>query len=238
MTAVEPRAPAVHAKLDGAVAALATLETEVAELALAAAENRPGAAGKLTQHRGKIELAKQHVEELRAALKLAVRIDRENEAACAARMRDEQFADFKAAMLARQKAMATVLEAAATMAKAYGAYSEATLAAQIAVPTGTAVPVMMIGPEGLLGAAFGPCERLIESELYRCAPLRADGIGRFVIPLAKPTAEMFRLQPEAIPAGIDELRAADQAIVAEIEKQVAALDQRAMAAASAVKEAA
>jgi hypothetical protein len=76
------------------------------------------------------------------------------------------------------------------------------------------------------------------AELYRLAPERADGIGRFVLPFAKPTSELLRHKPEAIPSGIDEFRAADKAIVSEIEAQVGALADREMTIASTEKEAA
>jgi hypothetical protein len=70
--------------------------------------------------------------------------------------------------------------------------------------------------------------RLILAELYRLAPEREDGIGRFVLPFAKPSSEQFRGNPTAIPAGIDELRAADNAIVADIAQQIEKLDEAAM----------
>jgi hypothetical protein len=143
-------------------------------------------------------------------------------------MRSEQLVEFKRQFAAREKAMAAVLKAAADMAAAYGEYSEATLLSVGAVPSGTNVPPMSIGPDGLYGAAFGPCDRLILGELFRLAPGRHDGVGRFVLPFAKPPSEMVRGKPEAIPAGIDEMRAADDAIIADIAKQIEHLDEAAM----------
>jgi hypothetical protein len=139
-------------------------------------------------------------------------------------------------MADREKAMAKVLEAAATMAAAYGQYTEATLGAQIAAPIGTTIPPMSIGPNGLYGNVFGRCEILVLTELWRLAPYRADGVGRSVLPFAKPLTPLSPGNPAALPPGIDEMRAAHVAILTEIEKQIAALDQREMASAS--KEAA
>src|SRR6185437_13784995 len=67
----EPKAPAVRAKLDLVAAELAELESEMAALALAAAEGTSGAAAKLTAHRAKIDVATRAVTELQAALHLA-----------------------------------------------------------------------------------------------------------------------------------------------------------------------
>jgi hypothetical protein len=222
------RAPAVQAKLDESLAALAELRAEIAAHALAAAEGRPGAAAKLTMLRSKIDAEQSTVDELQAALRLALRLDRQAAVSAVCRMRIDQLASFRAAMAERGGAMAAVLKAAADMAAAYGDYSEATLLAATVVPSGTTVPQMSIGGVGLYGAAFGPCERLILAELYRLAPDRRDGVGRFVLPFAKPPSEQFRGNHTAVPAGIDELRAADEAIIADITKQIENLDAAAM----------
>jgi hypothetical protein len=229
----EPRAPTVIAKLDGALAVLAAMEAEVDELALAAAENQAGAIGKLSAHRAKIEEAERRVSEMRRAVALAQRLDRQANVAAVTQMRGEQLVEFKREFTVREKAMAAVLKAAAEMANAYGDYSEATLSAASALPSGATVPVMMIGGNGIYGPAFGPCERLILAELYRLAPDRQDGIGRFVLPFAKPPSEQFRGNHPAIPAGIEEFRAADAAIIADITKQIEKLDEAAMRSALA-----
>ena len=234
----QQRAPAARSKLHLAEETLASLMAEVASLALEASEGKGGAERALAAHRLKVEAAERQASDLRRAVELAERLDREASATAAARMRREQMVAFQASMQIREREMAAVLEAIATAAAAYGRFSEASLSAQIAAPTGTSVVPMTMGPEGLYGHAFGPCEQLILSELYRLAPERADGLGRFVVPFAKPFAEAVRHNPAAIPPGIDAMRAASQAILADIEKQISALDQRAMAAASAAKEAA
>lgn len=226
-----PRAPAVREKLDCALGALAELEEQVAEYALEAAERKAGAADKLAGHRAKIEAAKTAADELAAALRLAEKLDRRNAAAGAAEMRAEQLAEFKKEFAAREKAMGAVLDAAAAMAKAYGEYSEATLRALAAAPTGTVIPPMFMGPENSYGPAFGPGERMILAELYRLSPERSDGIGKFVLPFARPSSEMTRNKPEEMPAGIDELRAAHEAIISSVARQVDRLDETAKHAA-------
>jgi hypothetical protein len=225
------KAPIVRAKLEALIDVLAGLESEQAALALAAAEERPNAVAKLTAHRSKVDAAAREVAEMQAALALAEQIDRQTAASAAIRMRAEQLIEFKKPFSAREKAMAAVLKAAAEMAAAYAEYSEATLSIQISVPTGTVIPVMMIGPEGIYGAAFGPCERLILAELYRLAPERSDGIGRFVLPFSRPSSEQTRGHPAAIRPGIEELVAADKAIISEIELQIEKLNGQTLRAA-------
>jgi hypothetical protein len=233
-----PRAPRARAKLEQAEKALEELSGEVALLALGAAEGAPGAEKALVAHRAKVEAAERQAGELRAAVVLAEKLDRQTTATAAATMRAEQLVEFRKQMSSRETAMATIMKLAAEMAAAYGRYSEATLAAMIAVPTGASVPMMAIGPNGLYGPAFGPCDRLITAELWRLAPPRADGAGRFVLPFAKPLLSLSPGNPAELPPGVDEMRAANEAILTDIEKQIATLDQREMAAASATKEAA
>lgn len=225
------RAPAVREKLECALGALVELEEQVAEYALDAAERKPGAADKLSGHRAKIAAAQTAADELRSALRLAEKLDRKNQVAAATRMRSEQLEVFTKEMTEREKAMDVVLKAGAEMAAAYGRYSEATLRVLAAVPVGTAVPMMSIGSEGFGGPAFGTLERLILAEFYRLAPERSDGVGRFVVPFAKPSSEQFRGNAGAIRPGIEELRDADAAIVADISKQIDKLNDEAMRAA-------
>jgi hypothetical protein len=233
-----PRALLIREKLESAEQALVTLESEIGPIACDEAEGKPGAAAKLAALNSKISEARRARHQMRSALRFALQADRKENAASAARMRSQQMTEFTSKMKDRASAMDAVLAAAAAMAKAYGDFSEATLKAAISTPSGTSVPPMAIGPSGAYGPAFGPCERLVLAELYRLAPERADGIGRFVLPFAKPTSELLRHKPEAIPSGIDEFRAADKAIVSEIEAQVGALADREMTIASTEKEAA
>lgn len=67
---------AVAGKLAGAIEVLAALETEQADLALAAVQRQFGAAEKLTAHRAKVAAAKTAVEELQAAQVRAQELER------------------------------------------------------------------------------------------------------------------------------------------------------------------
>jgi hypothetical protein len=219
------RAPAAREKLVIAEEVLAHLEVDVGAMVLEASEGKAGAEKALAAHRSKIELAERHVSEMRRAVLVAEKFDREATAAEAAAMRASQMESFKSHIAARAKSMAVVLEAAAAMAKAYGEYSEATLAAANTPPSGTSIPVKMIGVEGFAGPAFGPCDKLILAELYRLAPERCDRAGRFILPFAKAPRLMDILAFDRIRAGIDELADADRAIILDIEAQLARLDE-------------
>jgi hypothetical protein len=87
---------------------------------------------------------------------------------------------------------------------------------------------MAIGENGSYGAVFGPCERLILAELYRLAPEREDGIGRFILPFAKSPNVMLTGKPSAIRPGIDEMRDAHASIISDIARQIEKLDEAAM----------
>lgn len=225
------RAPAIGEKLAAATEELVKLEQRGAELVLEAAEGKAGADRLLTAHRDRAELAQKQVAELRGALVLAERLDREAAAAAAAKMRAEQLAAFKSAMSQREQAMTALLEAVASMAAAYGVYSQATLTAQTAVPFNIAVPPVSMGHNGIMGLAFGRCEALISAELWRIAPARKDGSGRWALPFAK-SPSPFLQDHHKQPSALAEFKAANEAILRSVEKQVAELDQQQMAAAS------
>jgi hypothetical protein len=233
---MKPRAPAIALKLEAAREVLRELEQDVGQFALEAAEGAPGASKRLGDLRTTIANAQRDATELEKAHAVAARIDRQTAVTAAVQMRSEQLAEFKEQFGLREKAMGAVLKAASEMASAYGEYSEATLRAATATPSGTVVPIMAIGANGSYGAVFGPCERLILTEIFRCAPDRLDGIGRFVLPFAKAPNELDRGNPEAIRPGIDEMRDAHVAIIADIESQIEKLNEQAMAGAAAVRK--
>lgn len=225
-----PRAPAAREKLASAETLLNALASQTGALVLEASEGGAAAEKALAAHRSKIDAAQRSVSELLQAVGFAEKQDRLASAADMARIRAAQFAEFEAAMAERKQGMAKVLAAAAAMAEAYAEYSAASLRAQIAVPSGTTVPPMMMGPEGLYGPAWGPCERLVLAEIYRLAPARQDGAGRFVVPFARPLSETVRNNPGAIPAGLDEFTRADQVIVNDIARQIERLNGAEIAA--------
>lgn len=224
------RAPAVRGKFACALGALAELEEQVAEYALEAAERKPGAADKLAGHRAKIEAAQTAVDELRAALRLAEKLDRQAAAAGAVRMRNEQFTALKQQFAAREKAAKAVMKAVTDLSDSYGKFSECSLGIISVLPSGAVLPTMSMGPNGIFGPALGPCGQLILAELWRVAPERRDGTGRFVLPFVKVGIELLKDVSE-LPVGIDELRTADQAILANISEQIEHLNETALRAA-------
>jgi len=233
-----PRAPGIQIKLDQAIEALADLERRGAELVLEAAEGKAGAEKLLAAHRDRAELAQKQVSELRGALVLAERLDREAAAQQSAAVRATQLAAFAAAMAARERAMSSMLEAVGAMAAAFHTYAKATLEAQLSVPFGASLPIMNMGVLGNMGSAFGSGEALIAAELFRVAPAREDGRGRWAVPFARSPSPLQNDHRKLNP-GVDEFRSANDAILRSVEQQVAALDQQQMAAAaSAEKDAA
>jgi hypothetical protein len=227
---MSPRAPAAQAKLDQIEATLKDLQAETAILSLEEFEQKPGASKALAIHRSKIEAVERQAGELQSAVNLALRLDREAIANDAAKLRGEQLAVFKAAMAGREKAMAKALDALAIFVSSYAEFSEQTLAAAQAIPGGANAPLVNMGPNNVYGASWGTCERLLLAEMYRLAPLRKDGAGRFTVPFAPPPVHS-NTDHTTLPSALDEFRKADAAVLAEIQRQVSELNQRAMIAA-------
>jgi hypothetical protein len=225
-----PRAPGAKLKLDVAARVLGELEQASAGIALEASEGKAGSEKLLASHRAKVESAQQQVSELRAAVALAERLDREAGAKASAASRSDQLASFKSAMAGRSKAMAKALDALAAFAIAYADYSEQTLSAQISVPAGCVVPTIAAGPLGSYGHVFGPCEKMILAELFRTAPERKDGIGRFLPPFAKSPIHSDT-DHRKLPTAISEYEKANAAVTQSIIAQVSAIDAREMTAA-------
>jgi hypothetical protein len=228
---MQPRSPAIAAKLAQIEATLKDMQAETAILSLEEFEGKPNAAKALSQHRAKIEAVERQASELQQAAKLAEILDRQAIANAAAASRAEQLASFEAAQAGRLTAMRVALDALKVFADAYSDYSEKTLEAQISVPAGCVVPAIAMGELGSYGHVFGPCEKLILGELFRIAPPRKDGIGRFVFPAAKSPIHSDQ-NHKALPAAISEFQKANQAITDSIVGQVSQIDTREMSAAT------
>jgi hypothetical protein len=233
---MQPRSPAIAAKLAQAEAVLKELQQETAILSLEEFEQKPGASKALAQHRAKLEMAERQASELRAAVALADRLDREAVANASATSRHEQLASFEAAQAGRLTAMAKALDAVKVFANAYSDYSEKTLEAQISVPAGTTVPAIAMGELGSYGHVFGPCEKMILAELFRIAPERKDGIGRFLPPFVKSPIHSDT-DHRKLPSAISEFEKANAAVTQSIIAQVSQIDTREMTAASTSKAA-
>jgi hypothetical protein len=225
----EPRAPAVAAKLDAARAVLQDLECDVGHAALEAAEGEPGAAKRLADLRSKISAAEREVSELTRAHELAARLDREGVAAGAIKMRGEQLAAFKGHMADRENAMATAIEHSGKMAIAFAEslmHSEKMISV---LPSGTAMPTLSMGENGLSGNILGACDSLLLAEMYRVGAQHAQpGRGLPVLPFSRPRIVQLRDEPGKIPPQIETLKEAHAVVLREIEGQVTKLDSQAM----------
>ena len=231
-----PRAPAVREKLGRAEEVLAQLEADVAALALDASEGVAGAEKALAAHRSRIEMAERQESEMRRAVALAERLDREAAAGSAVAMHAEQLAAFRNHVGSREKAMKRGLEHAAEMAKAFAEFTVMTEAMVGVLPSGTAFPVMAMGENGLSGNLLSSCEKLLLAEMFRLGD--ASNGRRAPIPFSKPQTVSMRDNPGEIPPGIEVLKAAHQAMLRDIEQQVAKLDAEIMNAATHGKAAA
>lgn len=235
MTIPAPRGPAARAKLQDAEKAHADLCAGVAALALEASEGVRGAEKELAGLRYKIDQAERHVTELRAAATLAENLDRTAAAQAMIDLRASQGAEFKKKLTAFDKAVATLLQDVATLAAHYSDTLEAMLTVEAAQPYGTKVPVeLSVGPNGLYGRFFGKLEMLLRAEFHRAAPERANGTGRFLVPWARGPSILTNDHSAFRPA-LDETREASRHVLAVIEMQIASLDERDMAKASAPK---
>jgi hypothetical protein len=227
------RAPAVVPKLEAARAALQDLEAEVGKTALEAAEDVPGAAKRLADLRSKIVAAERDAAELARAHKTALQLDRESVAADAIAMRATQLAAFRKHVAAREKFMATALEHAAGMAKTFQQFQAESEAMVSVLPSGTAFPVMTMGENGLSGNLLGGCDRLLLAEMFRIGATPDKNGRRAVLPFAKPQILQLRDEPDKIPPGLQVLQEAHDAMLREIEGQIARLDSEAMERATA-----
>lgn len=214
-----PRAPAVHAKLDAALAVLTDMDMQVGELALEAVERKPGAAEKLTAHRAKIEAAKTAVAELRAAVELAERLDREADAVAAVKMRKEQFAVMQQKAKARLAEVEKMTTAVATMAECMSRYAILTNEMITALPTGTVLPVVGMGKNNWAGNWLGNLSLLLAGEAWRLAKPDAQGRGAR-LPFAAPPSTDAQNDPAAIEPALSLMEQAQSYVLAEIAAQL------------------
>jgi hypothetical protein len=231
------RAPPVAAKLEAARSNLLTLEADVGQAVLDAEENAPNAAKRLAAPRSQITDAERTVAELTKAFALATRLDRQSDAAERTKMRSEQLVAFHKYGKGRLAAVEDIFKAAAAMAAAVQAYGVSTQLMVGVLPAGTSLPVMAMGRIGEFGGALGNLELLLVAEFYRLgAGVDPFNGQRFFVPFAKqPTlgnTDHAKMQP-----GIDVFREAHAAIGAEIEGQLAKLNEADMSATTGEPEA-
>jgi hypothetical protein len=233
MSKFEARAPQIKGKLEAARSALADLNRGVAEAALAAAEDEPGAAERLGELRLKITDAERTAAEIERAHQLAQLLDREALARGAIAMRGEQLSAFKKHVTAREKHFAVALTHAAEMAKAFRHFLFESEGMVSVLPSGTAFPTLAVGELGLGGNLLSGCATLLLSEMFRVGASR-DANGRVgILPFAKPLLVTQRGDPGKIPPALETLQAGHDALIREIEAQVKRLDEKLMRTASA-----
>jgi hypothetical protein len=229
---IPTRAPAIALKLEAAREALKLHNNEVAQTVLDAAENVPGAAKRLSDLRGRISTAEREVGELEQAHALAMKLDRQSDAAGAAAMRGEQFAIMKQRADVRLKAVATIMEAVATAAQAYSEYAVATNEMVTALPTGTRLNFVSLGRNGYGGNWLRDLKGLIGAEAYRLTTLDARGRGAR-LPFAE-QPEISSTDHTKLPAAIDLMTEAQESILRDVEGQMARLNAESMARAAGV----
>lgn len=217
------RAPACAAKLEAARASLRGLRSEVGPARLAADEGAaPTSAKELNDLRARIADAEREVLELEEALKLALRLDQRAEFAARAKTRSQQLIAFQKHGAERVAAVHELCDASAAMAVAYQKYGLATRLMAGVLPSGTNMPPMGLGADGVLESAVGNLERLLSAELYRCSQADADG-QRFVVPFGKPPT-LNSTDPAKCPPCAEIFAEAQQAIVTEIRGQLARME--------------
>jgi hypothetical protein len=218
----KPRAPAVAAKLETARAARAALDADLGEAALAASEGLRGADRRLADLRAQITTADRDVAELERALALALKKDHQAELGARAKIRESQLAAFTGHARARDVSVAEICDALQKLAGSYGRYINLTAKMIGAVPIGTALPVMGVGPNSMFGSAFGNLAGLLAGEAFRHVDVTSQ--IRAALPFAKAPTIGLSDDPRGVPSGAEAFREATAAVLKEISEQVSKLD--------------
>jgi hypothetical protein len=205
-----PRAPAVAMKLEAAREVARTLEQDVGQFVLDAAEGVSGAAKRLADLRTTIAAAQRDVTV----------------------MRKEQFAVMKQRADVRLEALATIMEAVATAAKAYHKYVVSTNEMVVALPTGTRLSFIALGRNGYGGSWVGNLKELIAAEAWRLIVI--DDKGRAArLPFAT-APELSNDDHTKLPSALALMTEAHANILRDIEAQMERLNAESMAQAGGV----
>jgi hypothetical protein len=196
---IPARAPAVAQKLEAARLIRTSLDQEVGQAALDAAEGVRGADRRLSDLRVRIAVADRDVAELEAAHILALKKDSEAELAARCKLREAQLAEFGVSSSARVESVAEICEALAKLASAYQTYVARTKKMTAALPLGCALPLMGIGADVELGSFVGNLSGLIAAEAFR--KIDTSGAIRAALPFARAPRIGMADHPEAVPSG-------------------------------------
>jgi hypothetical protein len=204
-------APAVKEKLDFAEARLASLEAQIADLALDEAIGAPGAAERVAKIDKELVALRNNVARLQVALSAAEERDAAADAAERREIQLRQFGEFERFVSLRAEAMAELAGALERAAKAHGKFLAATDAMVAGVPVGCQLPAGITGA-GEIGRAMTAA--LVAGEMFRLsAPLGA-------IPGSRPPSEYYRLQPEAIEPALDSVKLTNGHLLEYVRRQL------------------
>jgi hypothetical protein len=224
MSAQGARAPAVAQKLEIALSDRASLDQEIGQAALDAAEGVRGADKRLADLRIRIAAADRDVEELAKAHTLAQQLDARALVAARAKTRSSQMESFTELGRERDTCVAEICDAIAKLSRTYGRYVNVTAQLMATLPTGTYPPPMNLGCNGTLGSWNGDLQALIAAEAFRHidvnAPIRAK------LPFAAAPSLSLSDNPRAVENCAQVFQEATAAVLNEIQGQIAKLDAR------------
>jgi len=216
------RATAIGEKLEAARAVRASLDPEIAQAALEAAEGVRGADKRLADLRARVASVDRDVSEATLAYDLARQLDRRAEIAGRAQMRETQLADFAGHARGRDAAVDEMCGAIETFAKAFARYVNLTLKLTGALPLGTSMPQLGMGPNNAFGSALGDLSSLMAAEAFRHVDMSSP--VRAALPFAKAPTLGLANNPAAVPPASDAFKEATAAMLGEVSAQVARLN--------------
>jgi hypothetical protein len=189
----------VAAKLDSALAALASLNGQTEEIAASVLKSERGADAKLTVHRKRIGEAEQSISELQFLLRVARKTDARNEAEQHHQSLQAALEKVSAAFAARDKAVATFCQCAEQAVRAYRQILDKSHEIENLTPRelGMQHGFAFRGETIVEGRAFpAGLDGMIGNELYRFSGIERPGQSG-ALPEAKPLGMMALLNPAA-----------------------------------------
>jgi hypothetical protein len=218
----------VEAKLRSAEQWLADLQAQVDDLALSKALDEPGATERLTELEGKIRAARDNVNQLGGAHRLAIRKDAESAAKARSKIRNSQFAALQSHARSRSAAMAELSEGIEQASKAYRRFLGFTERMAAALPVGTTLPPTSMGSLGEFGSALGYAEKLIAAEMWKFSGIGQIG-DRGALPGASPPNVSLQFNPGQIRPAVEVIEEANSHLLDSIKRQIAVCDEAELA---------
>jgi hypothetical protein len=194
-----PVASEVRAKLDGAIAALAAMQAQTAELALSSASGAKDGEKALIAHRARVRDAAAAVDELRSALALGEKRDLQAEAEQHHQSLLAALAKIEAAFRDRDDDIVSFCKSAEQTVRAYRKILDKSHLIENLTPAelGMRHGFAFRGESIIDGRAFpAPLDSLIANEIYRFSAIERPGQSG-ALPEAKPLSLTTLLNPEA-----------------------------------------